>query len=92
MKTKSPKGRKTDIFPNGLTHSFGPQLTIFRTFFIFNIGQDNDFFGILDWKNRFLGNKNKKFQKSKNWHFYKRVNPWFWSKYGRFSNIFFSAP
>ena len=61
----------------------------FEFFFLFNIGLENDFFDILDWENAFLSNKNKKFQKSKNWHFYKRVNPWFWSKYGRFSNIFF---
>ena len=39
---------------------FGPKLAIFRTFFLFNIGLKNDFFDILDWKNAFLGNKNKK--------------------------------
>ena len=39
-------------------------------------------------KNAFLGYKNKKFKKSKNWHFSKRVNPWFWSKNGHFSNFF----
>ena len=27
------KSRKTDIFPKGLTHSFGPKLAIFPTFF-----------------------------------------------------------
>ena len=41
-------------------------------------------------KNTFLGYKNIKFKKSKNWHFSKGVNPWFWSKNGDFSNIFFS--
>ena len=30
-----------------------------------------------------------KFKKSKNWHFSKGVNPWFWSKNGHFSNFFF---
>ena len=30
-----------------------------------------------------------KSKKSKNWHFSKGVNPWFWSKNGHFSNFFF---
>ena len=37
----------------------------------------------------FLAYKNKKFKKSKNGHFTKGVNPWFWSKNGHFSNFFF---
>ena len=28
-------------------------------------------------------------KKSKNWHFYKGVTPWFWSKKGHFPNFFF---
>ena len=32
-KTRSSKGRKIDIFPNGLTHGFGPKMAIFHTFF-----------------------------------------------------------
>ena len=40
-------------------------------------------------KNAFLGYKNKKFKKWKNWHFSKGVNPWFWSKNGHFSKFFF---
>ena len=31
--TKSSKSRKTDIFPKGLTHSFGPKMALFPTFF-----------------------------------------------------------
>ena len=42
-------------------------------------------------ENAFLGYKNKKFKKSKHWHFSKMVNPWFWSKNGHFSNFFFKA-
>ena len=61
---KSSKSRKTDFFPKGLTHSFGPKLA-------------------------FLGHKNKKFKKSKNWHFSKGVSPCFFSKNGPFSNFFF---
>ena len=34
IKTKSSKSRKTDIFPNGLTHSFDLKLAIFPNFFI----------------------------------------------------------
>ena len=61
----------------------------FLLFFLSNIGQENVFYDILERKNDFLGYKNKKFKKSKNWHFSKGVNPWFWSKNGHFSNFFF---
>ena len=77
------------IVSNGLTHAFDPKMTIFPTFFLGNIGQENVFYDILERKNAFLGYKNKKFKKSKNWHFSKRVNPWFWSKNGHFSKPFF---
>ena len=33
--------------------------------------------------------KTRSSKKSKNWHFSKGVNPWFWSKNGLFSNFFF---
>ena len=58
-------------------------------FFLSNIGQENVFYDILERKNAFLGYKNKKLKKSKNWHFSKGVNPWFWYKNGHFSNFFF---
>ena len=58
-------------------------------FFVDNIGQENVFRDILERKNSFLGTKNKKTKKSKNWHFSKEVNPWFCSKIGQFSNFFF---
>ena len=48
-------------------------------------------YDILEAKNAILGYKSKKFIKSKNWHFSKGVNPWFWSKNGHFSNLFFSG-
>ena len=60
----------------------------FHLFFLGNIGQENVFYDILDRKNAFLGYKNKKFKKSKIWHFSKGVNPCFWSKIGHFSNFF----
>ena len=61
----------------------------FQLFFLRNIEQDNVFYHIIERKNSFLGYKKKKFKKSKNWHFSKGVNPWFWSKNGHFSNFFF---
>ena len=61
----------------------------FHFFFWGNIGQENVFNDIVERKNAFLSYKNKKFKKSKNWHFSKGVNPWFWSKNGHFSNFFF---
>ena len=65
-------------------------MAIFVSFlFLGNIGQKNFFYDILERKNAFLGYKNKKFKKSKNWHFSKGVNPWFLSKKGLFSNFFF---
>ena len=60
----------------------------FQLFFLGNIGKENVFYDILERKNSFLGYKNKKFKKSKNWHFSKGVNPWFWCKNGHFSNYF----
>ena len=64
-------------------------MAIFPTFFLGNIGQENVFNDILDRKNAFLSYKNKKFKKSKNWHFSKGVNTWFWSKNGHFLNLYF---
>ena len=50
-----------------LVHGFGPKLAIFPPFFFLgNIGQENVFYDILERKNAFLGNKNKKLKKSKN--------------------------
>ena len=64
-------------------------MAIFLTFFLGNIGQKNVFYHILERNNAFLGHKNKKFKKSRNRHFPKGVNPWFWSKNGYFSNYHF---
>ena len=61
-----------------------------RRFFLFgNIGQENVFNDILEQKKAFPGYRKKKFKKSKNWHFSKGVKPWFWSKNGHFSKVFF---
>ena len=62
----------------------------FQLFVLGNIRQQNLFYNILERKNPFLGYKNKKFKKSKKWHFSKAVKPWFWSKTSHFSNFFLS--
>ena len=64
-------------------------MAIFPTFFLANIEQEIVFYDILERKIAFQDYKNKKFKKSKNWHFSKGVNPRFWSKNGQFSNFFF---
>ena len=66
MKTTSLKCRKIEVFAKELTHGFGPKLAIFRIFFLFNIGLENDFYDIIERKNVFLGYKKPKFEKSKN--------------------------
>ena len=58
-------------------------------FFLVNICQENVFYDILKRKNAYLGYKNKKFKNSKNCHFSKGVNPYFWSKNGHCSNFHF---
>ena len=58
IKSKRSKSQKIDIFPNGLTHRFGPKMAIFPTFFSRNIGHKIVFYDILERKNAFLGYKN----------------------------------
>ena len=60
-----------------------------NVFFFCHIRQENVFYDILERKNAFLGYKNKKVKKSKNWDFSKGVNPWFCSKNCNFSSFFF---
>ena len=61
----------------------------FQLFFLGNIGQANVFYDILERENDFLGFENKKFKKSKNLHFFRGVNPRFWSKNSHFFKLFF---
>ena len=66
------------------------KLPFFQLFFLGNISQENVFYDILERKNAFLGHKNKKLKKFKNWHFSQEVNPWFWSNNGHFSTFLLS--
>ena len=84
-KNKKSKKSKNWHFSNG----FGPKMAIIPTFFLGKIGHKNIFHDILERKYAFLGSKNRKFKISKNRHFSKTVNPWFWSKKSHFSNFFF---
>ena len=88
-KNKNSKSRKIYIFPRELTDGFCQKMAIFPPFFLGNIGQENILNDVLQRKNAFLGYKNKKVKKSKNWHFSRGVNPWCWSKNGLFAKFFF---
>ena len=68
---------------------FGPKMVICPFFFLGDIRPENVFYNILERKNVFLGYKNINLKMSKNWHFFRGVNPWFWSKNGHFYNFFF---
>ena len=89
-KNKKFKKSKNWYFSKGVNPWFWSKNGHFSNFFFLgNIGQENVFYDILERKNAFLGYENKKLKKSKNSHFSKGVNPWFWSKNGHFSNFFF---
>ena len=77
------------ILPEGLTHGFVPKMAILQTFIFGQYTPEKCLYNILERQNAFLGYKNEKSKKSKNWHFSKGVNPWFWSKNGHFSNFSF---
>ena len=89
-RNKNVKKSKHWHFSKGVNPRFGPKMAIFSNFFfVGNKGKENVFYDILERKIAFLGYKNKNFKKSKHWHFSKGVNPWFWSKNGHFSFLFF---
>ena len=46
------KKSKMAIFPKWLTHSWYPKITIFPTFFLGNVGQENVFYDILERQKR----------------------------------------
>ena len=90
FKNKKLKKSKNWDFSKGVNPRFCSKNGHFSNFvFLSNIGQGNIFYDILERKNAFLGYKNKKLKKSKNWDFSKGDKPWFWSKNGDFSNFFF---
>ena len=66
IKTRSPKNRKIDIFPKGLTDGFGQKMAMLSTFFFRQYRPEKCRFDILEQRDDFLGYKNKKFKKWKN--------------------------
>ena len=89
-KNKKFKKSKNCHFSKGVNPWFLDKNGHFCNFFLLGkIGQENVLYYILARKYPFLGYKNKNFKKSKNCHFSKGVNPWFWSKNGHFCNFFF---
>ena len=64
-------------------------MAIFPTAFLGSISQENVFYKIVEEKNAFLGYKNEKFKKSKNWHFSKGVTHGFGPKMASFPTVFF---
>ena len=61
----------------------------FDLFVLGKIGRENVFYDILERVMAFPGYENKKLGKSKNCHFSKGVNQWFWYQNGHFWNLFF---
>ena len=88
-KNKKFKKSENEDFSKAVNPWFWSKKWPFFTFFLGNIGQENVFYDTLERENAFLGYKKKKFKKSKNGHFSKGVNPWFWSKNGHFSTFSF---
>ena len=89
-KIKKFKKLKNWHFSRGVNPWFWSKNRHFSNFFFLgNIGLENMVYDILEQKNFFLGYKNKKFKKLKNWHFSRGVNPWFWSKNRHFRDFFF---
>ena len=88
-KSKKLKKSKKWHFSKGVNSWFWSKNGhFFNSFYLGIIGQEHVFYDILERKKAFLGYKNKKFRKSKNWHFSEGVNPWFWSKNGHFSKFY----
>ena len=87
---KKGKQSKNWHISKGVNQWFWPNNGhFFNFFFLGNIGQQNDFYDIVERKNAFLGYKNKRLKKSKHWHFSKEDNPWFVPKMAIFSGFFF---
>ena len=88
MKTRSSNSRKIDIFPNRLTHGFGPEMAVFPTFLGGQNKAEKCF--LRYWTKNCLSRvEEQEDLNSKNWRFWKGVSPWYWSKNGHFWDFFF---
>ena len=86
---KFKKSKSSHFFKGGSPWFLSKNRHFSKCFYKLNKCQKNVSYDILQRKNAFLGYKNKKLKKSKNWHFPKEVNSWFRSKNVHFSNFFF---
>ena len=90
IKTRSLKSRKIAIILKGLTHGFVQKWPFFQVLFFQAIWARKMYLRYFRTKKTpFLGQKNKKFKKSKNCHYSKGVNPWFCTKMAIFPSSFF---
>ena len=85
------KKSKNWHYSKGVNPWFSSKNGHFSTFFLGSIGQENVFYDILEPKNTFLGYKNTKFKKSKNWHFSKGLTHGFGLKMTILPTFFFQA-
>ena len=92
VKTISSKSIKIDIFPKGLAHGFCPKNEhISNFFFSGNMGQDNNFYDILERINAILGYKKKSLNGQKIVILPKGLTHCFCPKIAIFSTFFFQA-
>ena len=88
-KNKKFKKSKSCHFSKGVNPWFWFKNGHFSNiFFLGSLAQENVFYDILQRKIAFLCYKNIKFKNSKSWHFFRGVNPLFWSKNGHFPTFF----
>ena len=87
-KNKQFKKAKNWDFSKGVNPWFWSKNGHFPTFFLKQYRPRKCVVRYSRTKNAFLDYKNNKFKKSKNWDFFKGVNPWFLSKNGHFSHFF----
>ena len=89
-KNKKFKNSKNWHFSQGVNPCFWSKNGHFFNFsFLSYLLHENVFYDILERKNVFLRYKEKKSKEPKKWHFSRGFNPWFWSKNGHFSDLFF---
>ena len=87
---KKDKKSKNWHFSKGVNPWFCPKMGNFSIFFFLNnIGQENVFYDIWERKSAFLGNKNKKYKKSKSDIFRKGLTHGFAQKLVIFPCFFF---
>ena len=92
IKTRSSKSRKIDIFPKGLTHSFGPKMAIFPTFILQKIKARKMSFTIFqNEKTPFQGIKTRSLKCRNIDIFQKGLNHGFGPEMAIFQSFFFEA-